>query len=401
MLTAVLPSIPRLLTALCEWFACVIYIVPLKKRFQGWLFWVVLIAFLPLQSALQYIASFYQTALQFVAGMAANVLLMMGCFFICCNINLLGAVFWGMIAFSMAEFLASLDWQIVAGTCGITSLLNCWAVFWTLFLLTVAFLVVYWQSPKPGSTERRYGWKITIEAFLLSLIQVLFSNCGISQIPWATDENYWFSFGVVRTLIDFGGVASLMLFLKIMQDQYRQKQMDSINRVLDLQYKQYLDFREASEYISRQCHDLKHQVAALRNAYTEEEKEAYLSELEQSISQYNAYCNTGNPVLDCILTQKKIFCGQHGIQFTYQADGKLLKQLPAQDICIIFGNLLDNAIEHVSPLTDPEKRQVSLGVFAKNNLLMIQVENYCEALPSLEDGLPETTKKDRRNTVLG
>ena len=31
-----LPDIPRLYTALAEWLACMVYIIPLPKRFHGW-----------------------------------------------------------------------------------------------------------------------------------------------------------------------------------------------------------------------------------------------------------------------------------------------------------------------------------------------------------------------------
>lgn len=38
------------------------------------------------------------------------------------------------------------------------------------------------------------------------------------------------------------------------------------------------------------------------------------------------------------------------------ADGKLLDYMHVTDICSIFGNALDNAIEHVILIPDPEKK---------------------------------------------
>ena len=399
MLSAELPEIPRLLTALCEWFACVIYVFPLKKRFPGWRTGAILAAALPCQILLQYLAARgYEMYAAFFTGMAINVLFMMLALYIAGEVTVGSAVFWGMYAFSMAEFLASLAWQIIASVLDITTMINGWAAAVILLLLIAAFLFVS-RLERPFVTSRhKYRWSMTAEAALIALTQFLFCNygLGLAQIPWMGTADLQVSFGLIRTAIDFSGVLSLLLLLKLLQEHYRQQQMDAINHSMELQYQQYRDFRAANEYISRQCHDLKHQVAALRNAYSPEEREAYFTELEQSIALYNAYCNTGNPALDSILTQKRILCSQQNIQFSYNVDGKSLSPLTTRDISNIFGNLLDNAIEHVSAFPELEMRQVSLEVYSRNSFLVVQVENYCENPPSIETGLPETTKADKQ-----
>ena len=64
------------------------------------------------------------------------------------------------------------------------------------------------------------------------------------------------------------------------------------------------------------------------------------------------------------------------------------------DICSIFGNALDNAIEHVSLIPDPEKRLIHLTVSAQKGFVFIKIENYCEAeISKNEEDLITTTKK--------
>ena len=64
-----------------------------------------------------------------------------------------------------------------------------------------------------------------------------------------------------------------------------------------------------------------------------------------------------------------------------------------KDICAIFGNALDNAIECVSQFDDPEKRLVTMSLFRKNQFLMIQFENYTDTPLKLgSNQLPLTTK---------
>lgn len=64
---------------------------------------------------------------------------------------------------------------------------------------------------------------------------------------------------------------------------------------------------------------------------------------------------TGNKVLDTVLTTKSLYCNKHGIIFTCVADGTLLDFMDVMDICSIFGNALDNAIECEMKIPEKEK----------------------------------------------
>ena len=132
-----------------------------------------------------------------------------------------------------------------------------------------------------------------------------------------------------------------------------------------------------TEYISRQCHDLKHQIAALRSACSSEERETYLKELEAAVQQYDSQKVTGNAVLDSILTQKQMQCAQKNIQFICNADGRLLKNLAVRDISNIFGNIIDNAMECVAKYEDEDDRIIQGSVYQKNKFLIIRFENCC------------------------
>ena len=66
------------------------------------------------------------------------------------------------------------------------------------------------------------------------------------------------------------------------------------------------------------------------------------------------------------------------------------------DISALFGNVLDNAIESVEKLDAPEKRLIHLYVAQQKNFLCIKIENYCEEKLTFRNGMPQTTKKDKR-----
>ena len=68
----------------------------------------------------------------------------------------------------------------------------------------------------------------------------------------------------------------------------------------------------------------------------------------------------------------------HGITFTVVADGKLLSYLYVMDLCTIFGNALDNAIEYELQLKNPETRMIHVKIYRKKKFICILVENYYE-----------------------
>ncbi len=70
--------------------------------------------------------------------------------------------------------------------------------------------------------------------------------------------------------------------------------------------------------------------------------------------------------------------------------------MSVMDICSVFGNALDNAIESVEKLAEPEKRLVSMSVVAQNEFVMLRFDNYYEEELELKDGLPVTTKKNKK-----
>lgn len=66
------------------------------------------------------------------------------------------------------------------------------------------------------------------------------------------------------------------------------------------------------------------------------------------------------------------------------------------DICSIFGNALDNAIECEKKIEDKERRLIHVTVTQQKSFLMIRVENYFEGDLKFREGSPATTKKDKR-----
>ena len=148
------------------------------------------------------------------------------------------------------------------------------------------------------------------------------------------------------------------------------------------------------DIINYKYHDLKHHIMALRAEENQEKREAYLDQMEEEIRNYEAQNKTGNKVLDTLLTSKNLFCMKNHISMTSVVDGTLFDFMDVMDICSIFGNALDNAIECEKKIKDREKRLIHVSAFSQRNFLIIRFENYCENDLKFDAELPTTTKED-------
>lgn len=105
------------------------------------------------------------------------------------------------------------------------------------------------------------------------------------------------------------------------------------------------------ELINIKCHDLKHWFQRLQglsgSAYEKEAKE-----IQKALTIYDSMFQTGNQILDTILTEKKLYCEYNKINMTCIAEGEKLDFLSESEICSLFGNIVDNAVTAVSHLEE-------------------------------------------------
>ena len=227
------------------------------------------------------------------------------------------------------------------------------------------------------------------------------SNMSYLTIDTPFSGRYSFEVGNIRTLVDLGGIAILYAHLIQCCELRVRKELEAVQSVLQNQYVQYKQSRESIELINYKYHDLKHQIAFLRSEEDPAKREAFLNRMEDEIRQYEAQNKTGNKVLDTVLTTKSLYCAKHGITFTCVADGTLLDFMDVMDICSIFGNALDNAIECELKIADKEKRLIHVTVSKQKQFLILRFENYYEEALKYQEGRLVTTKKDKENHGYG
>ena len=398
-------DIPKLYTAVAEWLSCV-FLIALYRDCETREKTKILIKtgffLIPLAAIQLWCGTVSDWIWLIGMGLAVTVMAVMLKYGM--KTNGRTALYWCARAFMRAELMAALEWQLYAFYFG-EKIENRIYIPESIIFCTVVYAAGFFSFyllDKKQERENDENMRVEISRKNVLLVWVItlcmfgLSNLSYTEVrtPFTgMHENEIFN---IRTLIDFAGVLVLEIFQIQKMDNDRKQEMTAIQNVLRTQYLQFRESQENIELLNRKYHDLKHQLQIIREESSEEKRENYLDEIEKGIHLYDAEIKTGNSVLDTIFTSKSAQCVKQNIKLTVVADGKLLNHIHVMDLCTIFGNAFDNAIEYEIQIRDMEKRMIHVSISRRKSYVCAVVENYYEG-EKLPDGkFPSTTKRDKR-----
>lgn len=392
-----LPDIPRIYSALAEWMACMIFILYAKKRVKGLQLAGLSAAALVTQSVFMGVTGSLK-GIWWIVCILTAVGLMVIFIYLACDVRWMDAAYYTTFAFIIAETAASLEWQLYLYGTGVLGLSS---GFYEYAMLVIVYGMIYLAAWKLNPKFQNRGeapevdFRQFCETAIIAGCVFFISNLGFLAINTPFSGQYSREIFNIRTFADVAGLAVIYAYHVQWRDQKVRRELESIQTILHNQYTQYQQSQKTLEMINYKYHDLKHHIIALRAEQDMDKKNEYLDKMEEEIINYEAQNKTGNKVLDTLLTSKSMDCQHQNISFTCVADGALFDFMDVMDICSIFGNALDNAIECEKQISDKEKRMIHLSAFSKKNFLIIKIENYYEGTLEFEKDLPVTTKKEK------
>lgn len=178
--------------------------------------------------------------------------------------------------------------------------------------------------------------------------------------------------------------------------------------ILANQNRRYYEAMEQQQFeIRRLRHDLSNHLQALL-ALPGQERDDYIKGMldNPALGQILTWC--GDSTINAVLTTKQGLMRQKGVRFLSKVDIK--EELPFEkpDICTIFANALDNAVEGCMEIEEP-LREIYLDARVGKGILAVNIQNACKSAditdskerPAGRGKLPGTTKKDAQNHGFG
>lgn len=401
MLEDVLPNIPRLYTALAEWAACLVYVLMAKRRLSRSNILLFLIA-LPVMIGIQLLAG-ELPSWAWTLGMAFAAAAMLGLIYLTGEVAWPVAIYLAARAFVLAEFAASLEWQIRTFFAGPEGL----GVVVDLALLVVSYCAIFagawWLERNHFNDEfaLRIDMRNALSATAIALVTFLMSNISFLTTNSPFSGRFALEVYYIRTLVDLAGYVALFAQQGQRMELERAVEVQAMNALVRSQHEQYLQARRNMDIVNAKFHDLKHYIAAIRAELDPQSRAEVLNQLEDSISDYGRQVETGNPVLDAVLTIRAQRCADENIEFTYVVDGEAVDFMDAMSLSALMGNAIDNAIEASAKIAAGDRRLIKVAIHQHNSLAVLVFENYFETPITFEEDLPVTSKRDRQDHGYG
>lgn len=162
-------------------------------------------------------------------------------------------------------------------------------------------------------------------------------------------------------------------------------------------------------------HDMKNtlavimQLAGEKGNKEDEDLQAYLKELHQTMDRLEVQFKTGNTVADTLINMKYHEAMKTMPKLRFEADRLLFPEdlsVLGYDIGIILGNALDNAMEACRKLQDSHPKEelfIRLSSFTKGKMFLMEVENSFDGkvVRKFKSEFPETSKEDKNQHGIG
>jgi len=157
-----------------------------------------------------------------------------------------------------------------------------------------------------------------------------------------------------------------------------------IEKQLEMQLNHYNKLAENREVLSEVIHDFKNHLNCIYNLYKYDKKNELGKYIENLISITNTekIIDTGNPVIDAVLSEKVNIADKMGIKFERELYLPSNIKINYTDLCIVLGNSLDNAIEACKRITDSSMpKEIKLYMNYRDKYMIIVVTNTCDKPP--------------------
>lgn len=400
-----LQDTPRLFTAIAEFLAVFVYFNIYKKKHFEKTYAFLCVGIFAIQVVFQFIAGLLPIGF-WIPSMVIAVLIMYMALYTVLDIKPKDCAVITTHAFVLAEFAASLYKQLYVWSVRISGDESFLQSFISMIIVYSVTYIIYYRFEKGNIAPNRnlnVSRKELISVVATGVGAFIMSNISFINFntPFSASENMLY----VRTLVDFGGMLMLITQMGRRNEMALKNESDAINQLFKIQYEQYKLAIDNSEALRKEMHDMKHYVMALKNEDDPARRAEVIEDMEQAIAIQESFMNTGNNVLDVILTTKSLQCQKKDITLNAMVDGDVLSGIHVKDICSLFGNLLDNAIEATQMLEDKDKRLITLSVHSRNKFIIVECENCTDGTnvrlrsnqkKSIFTGAnpPKTTKKD-------
>ena len=169
-------------------------------------------------------------------------------------------------------------------------------------------------------------------------------------------------------------------------------------------HQQSVLLNEKYEELRQYRHDMKNRMVVMQQMIKENQYDKvleYTGEIADKLSQTLTYSNTGNVALDSVINYKLTRAAKSNILVESNVVIPEDISLDEDDMIVILGNLLDNAIEAVNRIETDVKKYIYMDIDFEMGSLWICIKNSYDNKLYVQENRFVTWKKDKTMHGIG
>lgn len=180
---------------------------------------------------------------------------------------------------------------------------------------------------------------------------------------------------LVSIMLFISNLAYIKITLDISKSNKLKLENVLIKEKIDIQYQRYLDLQENQFKIRKLYHDMNNHILCINKLYKNNESaNGYIDNVKNELNCLKSEISTKNMILDIIIHDKKKICNQNNIHFDVDINFSKCEFIEMVDICSIFSNIIDNAIEACIKVNNKTKFIRLKGIIV-NKIFVLKCEN--------------------------
>lgn len=301
-------------------------------------------------------------------------------------------------------------WMLMETLCGYILLIYCeeYAYIQSVgsFVSKIFFLVVIFALKKVFTDEeiKELPAKYGILLVLIPTGSIYIMN-NIFMLGFTIDNDHASFNSAITAIILLGmNVLIFYIYMKLADDLCLRRMTSIYEQQLEL-CERHQQEREISMLQFRDAkHNMKNNLVSIL-AYAEnrdyEKIIAFVNEILDTGGMVPTdISHSGNIVIDSLISYWFMVAKQEKIEFTVDICVPMMMPFKGADICLILGNLLENAVEAAKKVE--AKRYIKIKVkYDKSNLLVFVSNSYRGTLMKTRDQRLKSTKSDAENHGVG
>lgn len=329
---------------------------------------------------------------------------MVVCTFLISKQNFLKAAFFTMVAIlleiqwsSILELfskLLGLDTYTISIDGNTTSITY---YFSDIIIFLVLIFLLEFTVRKKKQIQLRIGEAVFLFFFCIFSPMII----KIFQLLEDTFQSYsyslaWMFFVIVLNVAVFYGMIyrNHAKYYKELSENYKEQ--------FHSEYEYFKDYKEKQKDMVKFRHDYCNHMLVLESMLEKGEYQKakdYFNQLSQRGEKIGKKFLTGNEIVDMLFNAKQQQLEENNIQVICNGGLEPLKFFEDVDCCILFSNLIDNAIEANKKCK--QERHITIKSTQKQTIYMLEISNRTEEEPEQEGNMLKTTKKDKTKHGIG